>query len=78
MKLNKFRTATAVVGAGAVIAMGALTAVLPHTQADAGPVFPQHFCGPVNTSIDNPPAVLGIPTSTSPTGAPLGATATAK
>jgi hypothetical protein len=75
MRLNRFRTVSAVVGTAAVIAMGALSAPLPATQTHAGQILPQHFGGPVNTSIDNPPAVLGIPTSTSPVNAPLNAPA---
>jgi hypothetical protein len=73
MKLNRFRTVSAVVGAGAAIALGALSAALPATQTDAGATLPQHFGGPVNTSIDNPPAHLGVPTSTSSVNAPLDA-----
>jgi hypothetical protein len=74
MKLNRIRTVSAAVGAGAVIAMGALTAMLPATQAHAEQVFPQHFGGPVDTTIDNPPANLGIPTSAAPTNGALNAT----
>jgi hypothetical protein len=44
------------------------------TQAIAGAVVPEHFGGPVNTSIDDPPVDLGIPTS-SPSNAPPSATA---
>jgi hypothetical protein len=60
---------SAAVGAGALITMGTCTAVLGTTQAIAGAVVPEHFGGPVNTSIDDPPADLGIPTS-SPSNAP--------
>jgi hypothetical protein len=44
------------------------------TQAIAGAVVPEHFGGPVNTSIDDPPVDLGIPTSP-PSNAPPSATA---
>jgi hypothetical protein len=73
MKLNRFRTVSAVVGAGAVLALGALSAALPATQAHAGSTLPQHFGGPVNTSIDNPPADLGVPTVATSANAPLNA-----
>jgi hypothetical protein len=75
MRVNSIRTLSAAVGAGALIAMGALSATLPATQTHAGPVLPQHFGGPVNTSIDNPPADLGVPTSTPPANAPFNAPA---
>jgi hypothetical protein len=65
---------SAAVGAGALITMGTCTAVLGTTQAIAGAVVPEHFGGPVNTSIDDPPVDLGIPTS-SPSNAPPSATA---
>jgi hypothetical protein len=73
MSVNKFRAAAAVIGAGALITMGTMTVARPSTQPSASPVAPQHFGGPVNTSIDNPPADLGVPTSTPPTAAPLNA-----
>jgi hypothetical protein len=75
MKLTRFRTVSAVVGAGAAIALGALSAALPATQTHAGSTLPQHFGGPVNTTIDNPPADLGVPTATSSANAPLDAPA---
>ncbi|MDT5299283.1 MAG: hypothetical protein QOG79_2525 [Mycobacterium sp.] len=65
---------SAAVGAGALITMGTCTAVPGMTQAIAGAVVPEHFGGPVNTSIDDPPVDLGIPTS-SPSNAPPSATA---
>jgi len=61
---------SAAVGAGALIAIGTCTAVLGTTQAIAVAVIPEHFGGPVNTSIDDPPPDIGIPTS-SPSNAPL-------
>jgi hypothetical protein len=54
---------SAAVGAVALITMGSCTAVLGTTQAIAGAVVPEHYGGPVNTSIDNPPADIGIPTA---------------
>ena len=61
---------SAAVGASALIAMGACTTVLGTTPASAGAAVPEHFGGPVNTSILDPPADIGIPTS-SASNAPL-------
>jgi hypothetical protein len=60
---------SAAVGAGALITMGTCTSVLGTAQVTARAVVPEHYGGPVNTSIDDPPADIGIPTS-SPSNAP--------
>jgi hypothetical protein len=69
VKFNRLRLMSAAVGTGALITMGSCTAALGTTQAIAGAVVPEHFGGPVNTSIDDPPADIGIPTA-SPSNAP--------
>jgi hypothetical protein len=71
VKKNTFRVAAAVAGAGAVVAMGVLSVATGATQAQANTVIPEHFGGPVYTSIYSPTATLGMPTlSSSSTGAP--------
>jgi hypothetical protein len=73
VKSNKFKLVSAAVGATAVVAMGTLTAGV--TQADAGLVAPQHFGGPVNTSIYAPTASLGMPLTSVSRPAPDGVAA---
>jgi hypothetical protein len=75
VKFNKFKLVSATVGAGAVVALATLTAGV--TQAAAGPAVPQHFGGPVNTSIYAPTAQLGMPVTSAPSPAPDGAASTA-
>jgi hypothetical protein len=71
VKKHTFRVAAAVAGASAVVAMGMLSVAAGATQAQANTVIPEHFGGPVNTSIYSPTATLGMPTlSSSSTGAP--------
>jgi hypothetical protein len=71
VKKHTFRVAAAVAGAGAVVAMGVLSVAAGATQAHANTVIPEHFGGPVYTSIYSPTATLGMPTlSSSSTGAP--------
>jgi Spy/CpxP family protein refolding chaperone len=73
---HAFRIAAALVGASAAVAMGALSVAAAATQAQPGPVVPQHFGGPVYTSIYNPTATLGMPTlasSSTDTPTPLSA-----
>jgi hypothetical protein len=70
VKFNRMRLMSAVLGASALIAMGAYTAALGTTHAIAGAAVPEHFGGPVNTTIVDPPADIGIPTS-SPSNAAL-------
>ena len=70
MNFNRWRLISAAVGASALIAMGACTEVLGTTQAIARAGEPEHFGGPVNTTIVDPPADIGIPTA-SPSNAPL-------
>ena len=71
MKKHTFRVAAALVGAGAVVVMGALFVAVSATEARANTVIPEHFGGPVYTSIYSPTATLGMPTlSSSPTGTP--------
>jgi hypothetical protein len=61
----------ALAGAGAILAMGALSIATAATPAQANTVNPQHFGGPVDTSIYAPTATLSMPTlSTSPTDTP--------
>ena len=66
-----FRIAAALVGASAAVAMGALSVAAGAMQVQANPVIPQHFGGPVNTSVYSPTATLSMPTlSSSSTDAP--------
>ncbi len=62
MKKYTFRIAAALAGASAAVVMGALSVAAGATQAQANPVIPQHFGGPVNTSIYSPTATLDMPT----------------
>jgi hypothetical protein len=70
VKKHTFRIAAALVGASAVVAMGALSVAVGATQAHANTVIPQHFGGPVNTSIYSPTATLGMPLSSSSAATP--------
>jgi hypothetical protein len=71
VKEHTFRVAAAVAGASAVVAMGVLSVAVRATQAQANTVIPEHFGGPVYTSIYSPTATLGMPTlSSSSTDAP--------
>jgi hypothetical protein len=65
MKKNTFRIAAALAGASSVVAMGALCVAVGATEARANAVIPQHFGGPVDTSIYSPTATLGMPTLSS-------------
>jgi hypothetical protein len=65
VKKRTFRIAAALVGANAFVAMGALSVAEGATQAHANTVIPEHFGGPVNTSIYSPTATLGMPTLSS-------------
>jgi hypothetical protein len=56
-----FRIAAAIAGAGAAATMGALSVAGAATPT----VAPQHFGGPVYTSIYSPTATLGVPTLSS-------------
>lgn len=74
MRIYKFRTVTAVIGAAAVIALGALAVVLPAAQATADTAVPvSHFGDPVDTDVHQPTMELGVPMSTSATASPLNA-----
>lgn len=76
MKTHTFRIAAAVAGGIAVVAMGALCVAAGASQAQASTVVPEHFGGPVYTSIYSPTATLGMPTlSSSSTDAPIPMTA---
>jgi hypothetical protein len=78
MNKHTFRLAAVVVGASAAVVMGALSAGA--TQAQPNTAVPEHFGGPVDTTVYNPPASLGMPTlSTSSTAspAPMGASSSA-
>ena len=69
VKTHPLRIAAAATGAAAAVAMGALSVAA--TPAQANPVAPQHFGGPVYTSIYSPTATLGVPTlSSSPPATP--------
>ena len=71
MKRHTFRVAAALVGSGAVVVMGALFVAAGATRVQANTVIPEHFGGPVDTSIYSPTATLGMPTlSSSSTGTP--------
>jgi hypothetical protein len=63
MNKHMLRAAAAVAGVSAVIAMGALAVSSGASQANA--VVPEHFGGPVYTSIYNPAVTLGVPTLSS-------------
>jgi 2-methylaconitate cis-trans-isomerase PrpF len=65
VKKHTFRVAAALAGASAVVVMGALSVAAAPTQAHANTVIPEHFGGPVNTSIYSPTATLGMPTLSS-------------
>ncbi len=71
VKKHTFRVAAALVGSGAVVVMGALFVAAGATRVQANTVIPEHFGGPVDTSIYSPTATLGMPTlSSSSTGTP--------
>jgi membrane-bound ClpP family serine protease len=70
VKLNKVKSTAAAVGASALIAMATSTAALGPTSTSVGAANPEHFGGPVNTTIIDPPADIGVPTA-SPSNAPL-------
>jgi hypothetical protein len=65
VKKHTFRIAAALVGASAVVTMGALSAAAGATQVRAtSTVIPEHFGGPVYTSIFSPSsATVGVPTT---------------
>jgi len=69
VKKHTVRIAAAVVGASAALAMGALSVAAGATQAYANTDVPEHFGGPVNTSIYSPTATLGMPTLSSSSAA---------
>jgi hypothetical protein len=72
VKKHTFRVAAALAGATAVVVMGALSIAAGATQAQANTVVPEHFGGPVYTSIYSPTATLGMPTvSSSSTDTPI-------
>jgi hypothetical protein len=62
---HTLRVAAAVVGASAVVAMGALSVAQGVTQAQANTVIPQGYGWPANTTVYNPPAQVGVPTVSS-------------
>jgi hypothetical protein len=66
LKSSAVKAVSAVVAAGAVIAMGTLTVRVGAVQAAQDPGVPQHFGGPVNTSIFAPTASLGMPMTSAP------------
>lgn len=66
-----FRVAAAAVGATALAGMVIVSAFSDGTKMQSAAVVPEHFGGPVDTSVYNPAATLSIPTlSTSATSAP--------
>ena len=65
VKKRTFRGVASVVGASAAIAMAALSVAAGASQAQVDTVIPQHFGGPVYTSIYSPTATLGMPTLSS-------------
>jgi len=65
VKKYMFRVAAALTGASALVAMGALSVDAGATRAQANTVVPEHFGGPVNTSIYSPTATLSMPTLSS-------------
>jgi hypothetical protein len=73
VKFNNFKLVSATVGAGAVVALGTLTAAVTH--AAVGPALPQHYGGTVNTTVYTPTASLGMPLTSVPSPAPDGAAA---
>jgi hypothetical protein len=76
VKTHTFRIAAALAGGIAVAAMGTLCVAAGATPAQANTVVPEHFGGPVYTSIYSPTATLGMPTlSSSSTDAPIPMTA---
>ncbi|HTI77406.1 MAG TPA: hypothetical protein VL634_20575 [Mycobacterium sp.] len=69
MNKHTLRLAAGLLGASAAITMGALSAGA--TQAQPNTAVPEHFGGPVYTSVYDPPASLGMPTlSSSATASP--------
>ena len=71
MNRHRIRVIAALVGASAIMAMGTLSVATAATPAQENTVVPQHFGGPVYTSIYSPTATLSMPTvSTSPTEEP--------
>ncbi len=66
MKSNTVKVVSAAVAAGALVAMGTLTVRVSAVQAAEDPAVPQHFGGPVNTSIFAPTASLGMPMTSAP------------
>jgi hypothetical protein len=60
-----FRIAAALAGVSAVVAMGVLSVAVGARQAQANTAVPEHFGGPVYTSIYSPTATLGMPTRSS-------------
>jgi len=74
MNKHTLRIAAVLVGASAAVVMGALSAGA--TQAQPNTAVPEHFGGPVDTTVYNPPATLGMPTQSSSatdSPAPMGA-----
>ncbi|MFG1931306.1 hypothetical protein ACGFK1_11695 [Mycobacterium sp. NPDC048908] len=66
-----FRIAAAAVGAMAVAGMALLSVLSGGNRVQSASVVPEHFGGPVDTSIYNPAATLSMPTvSSSATDAP--------
>jgi hypothetical protein len=61
-KKHTFRVAAALAGASAAVAMGALSVAAGATHVQATSVIPEHYGGPVYTSIYTPTATLGVPT----------------
>jgi hypothetical protein len=69
MNKHTLRIAAVLIGASAAVALGALSAGA--SQAQPNNAVPEHFGGPVDTTVYNPPATLGMPTqSSSPTDSP--------
>jgi hypothetical protein len=71
MSTHTFRVVAAAVGASAVAGMALLCGLSDGGRAQSAAVVPEHFGGPVATSIYNPAATLSMPTlSSSPTDTP--------
>jgi hypothetical protein len=77
---RNLRRMSAAVGASAVMAMCAFAAVSGSAHASSHPIIPEHYGGPVNTSIDAPSTMAGLPvnsavastSASTPAGDPAG------
>jgi hypothetical protein len=69
---HTFRVAAAIVGAGAFVAMGAMSVAAGVSQAQGSMIIPASHSATMNTTVYTYSATLGVPTQTSATSAPAG------